>query len=211
MMKFLEELRHVLKGSCFTYTLAKAIGVSEKELLKELSDIPECKTRAYYSQEFVSEVLEYLGLEFELVDCFKYEYDYFEQVISEALFSDHKVLVCYNARKGAPLLGKKAVPETGHYCEILDIIGDTIRGRQSNVDGENMQVLRNMSLATLWEASCLIRGMKVNYGQIMNCKIAVDKHALEVKNRCGKEICPLTKGSRCRYYSDMGGVVIVIK
>ena len=27
-----------------------------------------------------------------------------------------------------------AVPETGHYCEILDIIGDTIRGRQSNVD-----------------------------------------------------------------------------
>lgn len=23
------------------------------------------------------------------------------------------------AQKGAPLLGKKAVPETGHYCEIL--------------------------------------------------------------------------------------------
>ena len=58
---------------------------------------------------------------------------------------------------------------------------------------------------------CLIRGMKVNYGQIMNCKIAVDKHALETKNRCGKEICPLTKESRCRYYSDMGGVVIIIK
>lgn len=211
MLKFFGEIHHVLKGSCFTYTLAQALGLKESELIKLLKDLPECRTRAYYSQEFVSEVLTYLDLEYELVDCFTFEYDYFEQVISEALYCGHKVLICYNARKGAPLLGKKAVPETGHYCEVIDIIGDTIRGRQSNVDGEHDGVLRNISLATLWEASTAIRGMKVNYGQILNCKITVGKHAVETATRCGKQICPITKKSRCRFYSDMGGVVIIIK
>lgn len=75
MLKFFGEIHHVLKGSCFTYTLAQALGLKESELLKLL--------------------------------------------ISEALYCGHKVLICYNARKGAPLLGKRAVPETGHYCEIL--------------------------------------------------------------------------------------------
>lgn len=211
MLRFFSEIHHVLKGSCFTYTLAQALGLKESELLKSLSGLPECKTRAYYSQEFVAEVLSYLDLEYELVDCFKFEYDYFEQVISEALYCGYKVLICYNAKKGAPLLGKKAVPETGHYCEILDVIGDTIRGRQSNVDGELAHVLHNISLPTLWEASTAIRGMRVNYGQILNCKIAVSKHVVETTTRCGKQICPITKKSRCRFYSDMGGVVIIIK
>lgn len=93
----------------------------------------------------------------------------------------------------------------------MDIIGDTIRERQSNVDGEHEGVLRNISLATLWEASTAIRGMKVNYGQILNCKITAGKHAVETATRCGKQICPITKKSRCRFYSDMGGVVIIIK
>lgn len=53
--------------------------------------------------------------------------------------------------------------------------------------------------------------MKVNYGQILNCKITVGKHAVETATRCGKQICPMTKKSRCRFYSDMGGVVIIIK
>lgn len=54
MLKFFGEIHHVLKGSCFTYTLAQALGLKESELLKLLKDLPECRTRAYYSQAFVS-------------------------------------------------------------------------------------------------------------------------------------------------------------
>lgn len=211
MLRFLSEIHHVLRGSCFTYTLAQALGLRESELLKTLSALPECKTRAYYSQDFVAEVLTYLNLDYELVDCFDVEYDYFEDVISEALYDKRKVLVCYNAKKGAPLLSKKATPETGHYCEITDIIGASVRGRQSNVDGEAAHVLEHVSLPTLWAASNLIRGMKVDYGKILNCKIKVSKHALETTTRCGKQVCPLTKNDRCRFHADMGGVVIIIK
>lgn len=42
LLKFFGEIHHVLKGSCFTYTLAQALGLKESELLK---DLPECRIR----------------------------------------------------------------------------------------------------------------------------------------------------------------------
>lgn len=210
-MNFLQELVHVQRGSCFTYTLATALGVKESVILGKLKGLPECQTRAFYSSSLVADVMEELGLEYTLTDCFPYDYDYFEQVITESLFSGYKVMICYNAQKGATLLGKRPTPESGHYCEIISIVGDRIRGRQSNVDGEKAGVLKDTSLMDLWEASRAIRGLKVDYGKIRKCHISVGKHEVETVNRCGLTTCKFTGNNRCRFYSDMGGVVIAFK
>lgn len=208
MPNFIEEVRHLLRGSCFTWSLSTALGITEEAVIDCAKKIPECQLRAYYRTGLIMQLLDSMKVKYSL-----YQSDSFSAwcfSIDRALDSGNKVLLLYNADHGKILTKKRPTLQSGHYLEILSTEAFTFTGRQSNVDGEKNGVVVDKRLEDLYESSCMFDDFTVDYGKLRKCRIEIPKHEVGLRSRCGcLDVCPILK-SYCRFKCDMGGAVLVL-
>lgn len=208
-MGIVSELRHLVRGSCFTKTLADALGKTEDDILYYKNGVLEMTFNAYYSQSFLRSLLNEMGLDFHLVK--PVDFEEWCSAAQQALTDGYHVLVCYDADHGKMSLNHDPHMKSGHYAEILSISGDTFTGRQSNVDGERRGELKNKRLEDLYASSLQTNKIRVNYGKLNKCPVRVSKHTAETEPRCGSGVCLISGNQRCMYQCDMGGVLILVK
>lgn len=204
-----EEIRHLLRGSCFTWTLATALNITEETVIKVAKEIPECQFRAYYSSELISQLIEQMGVEFKIRK--PDTYNRWCKLLDRELEAGNKCILLYNADHGRILTKKKPTAQSGHFVEVLETGAFSFSGRQSNIDGERNKEVVNKSLSDLYESSHMFDNFVMDYGKLHKCKIEVPKHDVGKRTRCGKEVCPITGSTRCRFTCDMGGAVLVLK
>lgn len=208
-MSLIEEVRHYLRGSCFTKTLAMILGITETQVLSEVKGIDECWFRAYYRKELVDQVLDRLGISHKIV--VPESFGLWGVYLEEALEHGNKVMVLYNAKKGEILTKERPTMKSGHYLEVTSMSGCLFSGRQSSVDGELRKAVVNKDLRDLYDSSCLMKELKVDYGKLLKCRIEIPKHEVETRCRCGKDTCKIYGGTSCRFMCELGGALIILR
>lgn len=208
-MGFIAEIKHCMTGSCFTWTLATALGITEEAVIKAAKEIPECQFRAYYSSELISQLLTRMDVEFKIrrPDT----YNRWCRLLDRELDAGNKCIVLYNADHGRILTKKRPTAQSGHFLEVLETEAFSFSGRQSNVDGEKNKEVVHKSLSDLYTSSHMFDNFVMDYGKLRKCRIEIPKHEVGKGSRCGKSVCPITGSSRCRFECDMGGAVLVLK
>lgn len=136
-------------------------------------------------QELVDEVLTKLAIPHTIVNCHDKGYEYFKTVVKGALSLGDRVIVCALSKNNKLLLTDSPKLSDGKY-QVVTGTEDLFR---------------------LWESCEMVRYLHIDYGKLRKCKVVTSKGSCN----CGEPVCRFTGNNRCKFYSDMGGVVIVIR
>lgn len=208
-MGMLNEIRHLLRGSCFTKTLADALDLTEDDVLAYKNVLLEMTFNAYYSQDFLRELFKEMRLDFQLLVPANFET--WCTALTQALADGYHVLVCYDADHGEILTDHTPHMKSGHYAEVVHVRDGIFTGYQSNSDGERRGVLVRKQLKDLYISSLRTNSIHVNYGKLNKCPMRVSKHVAETEPKCGSSVCLISGNQRCVFQCDMGGVLILVK